>query len=102
MERSREYEDVAVALAEVRPVPRDDFAAELDELVAAGFPRKSRFGRLHAIAVRLRGLSPQRRLVASGAAALTAIAIATVVISNTGSDPAPIALEQHTTRQPSG
>jgi hypothetical protein len=101
MERSREYEDVAVALAEVRPVPRDDFAAELDELVAAGFPRKSRFGRLHAIAVRLRGLSPQRRLVASGAAALTAIAIATVVISNTGSEPAPIALKQHAAKQSS-
>ena len=101
MERSRDYEDVAVALAEVRPAPRDDFTAELDELVAAGFPRKSRIGRLQAILVRFRELSPQRRLVASGAAALSAIAIATVVISNTGSDPAPIALEQHATRQAS-
>lgn len=102
MERSKEYEDVAVALAEVRPTPRTDFAAELDELVAAGFPRKSRFGRLQTIAVQVRGLSPQRLLVASGATALAAIAIATVVISNTGSDPAPIALEQHATRQSSG
>ena len=42
MERSSEHKDVAVALAEVRPTPRDNFAAELDELVAAGFPRKSR------------------------------------------------------------
>jgi hypothetical protein len=102
MERSSEYEDVAVALAEVRPIPRTDFAAELDELVAAGFPRKSRFGRLQAVVARFRELSPQRRLVASGATALAAIVIATVVISNTGSDPAPIALEQHATRQSSG
>jgi Domain of unknown function (DUF4349) len=99
MERSREYDDLAIALAEVRPTPRSDFEAELDELVAAGFRRKSRSGRLQAIVVRFRELSPQRRLIASGAAALTAIAIATVVISNTGSDPAPIAL--HTTRQSS-
>ncbi|HXS34794.1 MAG TPA: DUF4349 domain-containing protein [Solirubrobacterales bacterium] len=101
MERSREYEDLAVALAEVRPAPREDFAAELDQLVAAGFPRKTRLGRLRAIVVRFHGLSLQRRLVASGAAALTAIAIATVVVSNTGSDPAPIAFEQHATKQSS-
>jgi hypothetical protein len=101
MERSKQYEDVAVALAEVRPTPRADFAAELDELVAAGFPRKSRFGRLQTIAARVRGLSPQRLLVASGATALAAIAIATVVISNTGPDSAPIALEQPVTRQSS-
>lgn len=100
MERSSEYDDLAIALAEVRPAPRDDFATELDELVAAGF-RKARIGRLQAIVMRLRELSPQRRLVASGAVALTAIAIATVVISNTGSDPAPIALEQHATKQSS-
>ena len=105
MERSRKHDDLAVALAEVRPTPRTSFEAELDELVAAGFPRKSRIGRLQAIVAGFRGLSPQRRLVASGAAALAAIAIATVVISNTGSGPAPIAvapLEQHATRQSSG
>jgi len=101
MERSSEYEDLAVALVEVRPVPRAEFAAELDVLVAAGFPSKSRIGRLQAIVMRFRGLSPQLQLVASGAAALTAIAIATVVISNTGSDPAPIAFEQHATKQSS-
>jgi hypothetical protein len=101
MERSRDYEDLALALAEVRPAPRAEFAAELDELVAAGFPRKSRFGHLQTIAARARGVAPQRLLVASGATALAAIAIATVVISNTGSDPAPIALEPHSTRQAS-
>jgi hypothetical protein len=102
MERSNEYEDVAAALAEVRTAPRAGFAAELDELVAAGFPRKSRLGRLQAISARVRGLSPQRLLIASGATALVAIAIATAVISSTGPVPAPIALEQHATRQTSG
>jgi hypothetical protein len=105
MERSRRHDDLAVALAEVRPNPRTGFEAELDELVAAGFPPKSRIGRLQAIVAGFRGLSPQRRLAASGVTALAAIAIATVFISNTGSDTAPIAvapLEQHATRQSSG
>jgi hypothetical protein len=93
---------VAVALAEVRPVPRADFATELDELVAAGFPRRPRLGSspLAALAARLRAASPQRLLFASGSAALAAIAIATVVVANNGSDPGPIALE-HATRQSS-
>jgi hypothetical protein len=95
MERSREYEEVAIALAEVKPAPRAGFAAELDELVAAGFPRKSRFGRLQTIKARVRGLSPQRLLVASGATALAAIVIATVVVANVGSGPGPVAVEQH-------
>jgi hypothetical protein len=96
MERSREYEDVAVALAEVRPVPREDFAAELDELVAAGFPRSPRFGGslLAAIATRFRGPSPRRLLLAAGSTALAAIAIATVVLAGKDSSPAPVALDR--------
>jgi hypothetical protein len=95
MERSNEYDDVAVALAEVRPAPRAGFAAELDELVAAGFPRKSRFGGLQTIAAQMRGFSPQRLLVASGATALAAIAIATVVVTSVDSGSGPIAMKQH-------
>jgi hypothetical protein len=93
MERSREFEDVAVALAEVRPTPRADFAAELDELLAAGFPQRSRFGRppLPALATRLRGLSPQRLLFTTGGTALAAIAIATVVVASVDSGPGPTA-----------
>jgi len=100
MERSREYEDVAVALAEVRSTPREDFAAELDELVAAGFPRRSRFGSLPlaGLAARLRATPPQRLLFASGSAALAAIAIATVLVASHDSSHAPIALDSE--RQP--
>lgn len=96
MERSKEYEDVAVALAEVRPTPRTDFAAELDELVAAGFPQRSRFSGspLAALTARLRAVTSQRLLFTTGSAALAAIAIATVVVASNDSSPGPVALEQ--------
>jgi hypothetical protein len=102
MERSSEYEDVAFALAELKPTPRAGFAAELDELVAAGFPRKSRFGGLQTIATWVRGLSPQRLLVASGATALAAIVIATVVVAANDSARRPVALDsrQRVERRP--
>lgn len=95
MERSNEHEDLAIALAQVRPIPRDDFAAELDKLVAAGFPRRSRFGGspLAALAGRLRAASPQRTLLAAGSTALAAIAIATVVVASNDSAPGPVALD---------
>lgn len=93
MERSSDHNDLATALAEVRPAPRDAFAGELDERVAAGFPRHSRLddSPLSAIAAWLRARSPQRLLFVGGTAALVAIAIATVVVSsNPGpSDPQP-------------
>jgi Domain of unknown function (DUF4349) len=95
MERSREYEDLAVALAEVRPLPRDDFAAELDKQVAAGFPRRPRSGGspLAALGARLRAASPPRLLFATGSTALAAIAIATVVVASNDSVPGPVALD---------
>jgi hypothetical protein len=97
MERSREYEDLAVALAEVRPTPRADFQAELDELVAAGFPRRSRFGRspLPALAKRFRKLAPQRLLLTTGGTALAAIAVATVVVASVDTGSEPVAPEHH-------
>ncbi|HEY0392336.1 MAG TPA: DUF4349 domain-containing protein [Solirubrobacterales bacterium] len=95
MERSSEYEDLAVALAEARPVPRADFATELDELVAAGFPRPSRFGgRLTSIAARFRLPSPRRPLLAAGATALAAIVIATVIVASNESASRPVALNR--------
>jgi hypothetical protein len=95
MERSRDHEDVAIALAEVRPAPRDDFAAELDQLVATGFPRRARSGSspLAALGKRLRAASPQRLLFATGSAALAAIAIATVIVASNDPAPAPMALD---------
>jgi hypothetical protein len=103
MERSREYEDIAVALAEVRPAPRADFATELDELVAAGFPRRSRLGGppLATLTARFRMPSSRRLLFAAGSTALAAIAIATVIVANNDSPPGPVALDSRPrTEQP--
>src|SRR6188768_723599 len=87
MERSSDHNDLATALAEVRPAPRDAFAEELDERVAAGFPRRSRLddSPLAGFAAWLRALSPQRLLFAGCATALAAITIATVVVASGGS-----------------
>ncbi|HUC07573.1 MAG TPA: hypothetical protein VMR96_05745, partial [Solirubrobacterales bacterium] len=89
MERSSDHNDLATALAEARPVPRDAFARELDERVAAGFPRRSRLdgSPLAGLAAWVRALSPQRLLFAGGSAALAAIAIATVVVASSGPGP---------------
>jgi hypothetical protein len=89
MERSSDHNDLATALAEVRPAPRDAFAEELDERVAAGFPQRSRLGNspLAGFAAWVRTLSPQRLLFAAATAALAAIAIATVVVASGSSGP---------------
>jgi hypothetical protein len=102
MERSRDYDDIAVALAEARPSPRPDFTAELDALVASGFQPtpNGRRNPLTALASRLRGLSPQRLLFSAGGTALAAIAIATVIVA--GSDHGqPPAFNQPATEQSS-
>jgi hypothetical protein len=103
MERSREYEEVAAALATVRPAPRPDFAAELDERVNAGFPRQPRTGRspLPGLAARLRRPSLRSSILAGGATALAAVAIATAIVTSTDSDPRPVAVRpQHTATPP--
>lgn len=89
MERSEDHNDLATALAEVRPAPHDDFAQKLDRRVAAGFPRRSRLAgsSLAGFAAWIRGLPPRRLLFAGSATALAAIAIATVVIAGGGSGP---------------
>src|SRR4051812_16202692 len=78
-------------LQALRPTPGPQFAAELDERAAAGFPRRSRlpqpsFGRLHAF-------PPRRLLLSGGGLALLAIAAATVlVVSNSDSSRRPHAV----------
>jgi hypothetical protein len=83
-------------LRALRPTPRPEFAAELDERAAAGFPRRGRtsaatmpFARL---ADRWRALSPRRRLVPVLTIALAALVVATAAIaisqSGTKSNPA--------------
>lgn len=70
-------------LQALRPTPRPQFAAELDERAAAGFPRRSRARRLSL--ARLRSLEPRRALVVASGTAIALIAIATAVaISNQG------------------
>jgi hypothetical protein len=98
MERSSDHNDLATALAEVRPAPRDAFVEELDERVVAGFPRRSRLAGspLAGFAAWIRGVTPRRLLFAGSATALAAIAVATVVIASNGSTPQPgqIALDR--------
>ncbi len=95
MERSRDYDDIAAALAETRPSPSPDFTAELDALVATGFQPAphSRRNPLTALAARLRELSPQRLLFTTGGTALAAIAIATVVVASVDSRSTPTVIE---------
>jgi hypothetical protein len=95
MERSREHDDLATALAEVRPAPRQTFTEELDERAAAGFPRRSWLDgtALAGLVEQLRGLAPQRLLFAGGIGALAAIAIATVRVTNLNSGSGPVALD---------
>jgi hypothetical protein len=89
MERSRYHDKIATALAEARPAPRDAFAEELDQRVAAGFPRRSHLdgSPLAGFAAWVRALPPRRLLFAGGTTALVTIAIATVVVASGGSAP---------------
>ncbi len=99
MERSRDHDEIATALAEARPAPRDDFAEELDERVSAGFPRRSRASRfpLARLADRIGAHSPMRLSFAGAAVALVAIAVATVLIDNSGSRSRTIAIDSGAT-----
>lgn len=95
MERSRGHDEIATALAEARPAPQQAFAQELDQRVAAGFPRRSRFSRspLAGLGHRIGARSPMRLSFAGAAVALVAIAIATAVIANSDSGSSPIAID---------
>jgi len=80
METPRDRDDrLAEDLRALRPTPHPQFAAELDERVAAGFPRRSRLrlpslNRMHAIRLR-------RLLIPAGGIAVLAIAVTTAVIA---------------------
>jgi hypothetical protein len=95
MERSRDHDKIATALAEARPAPREAFAEELDERVTAGFPRRSRVARslLTGFAQWTGTRSPMRLSFAGATVGLLAIAIATVVIASSDSGSRPIAID---------
>jgi hypothetical protein len=76
METPRD-DQLAEDLRALRPTPRPEFAAELDERAAAGFPRRSRMPRLSP--GRLRTLSPRRLLLPAGGFAV-AVALVTAVL----------------------
>lgn len=79
-----ENDQLAAALESLRPAPSPAFAAELDQRVAAGFPRRpgdsaSPLGRLHDW---LQSLQPRQALIPAGAVALLAIVVATAVVAS--------------------
>ena len=82
METPRD-DQLAAELRELRPTPRPEFAAELDQRAAAGFPRRSRWPRFSS--GRLRGVPPRRLLLPAGGLAIVAIAAVTVIVSTTES-----------------
>jgi hypothetical protein len=88
MEPYRDDPNLTAALRALRPAPRSEFAAELDALAASGFPPGGRFaGSLARLTSRLRSKPPRRLLAPAGAFALTAIVVATAVVSVTESGP---------------
>jgi hypothetical protein len=95
MEPYKDDKDLAAELRALRPEPRQEFSAELDERAAAGFPRRSsRAGSpLAGLLSRLRAVPPRRLALSAGATALAAVAAATVVVavSEPGNDSASLA-----------
>jgi len=78
--------EFAAALREMRPTPRPEFAAELDQRAAGGFPRDSRRGKaLAALREWLASSTPRRLIVPAGAFAVAAVVIATAVVAMTES-----------------
>ncbi|MFL5898730.1 MAG: hypothetical protein ACJ76D_09765 [Solirubrobacterales bacterium] len=82
------HDDELIAdLRALRPTPRPQFAAELDERAAAGFPRRSRLLQRGApalfTAMRNKGPADFRRLAAAGGrVAILVIVIATGVVAS--------------------
>lgn len=74
-------------LRALRPTPRPEFTAELDERAAAGFPRRSSASAtpFAALADRWRALTPRRRLIPVLGVAVAVLVVATAVVGIVGS-----------------
>jgi hypothetical protein len=84
METPKDRDDrLAEELRAMRPTPRPEFTAELDERAAAGFPRRSRLPR-PSVPFDLQSLRPRQLMLASGAVALLAIVVATALVATSG------------------
>jgi hypothetical protein len=79
MEPNRDDQLIA-DLQALRPTPRPQFAAELDERAAAGFPRRSAAGRLEQLRAWLGSLSVRQILVPTGGLAALVIAVVTAAL----------------------
>jgi hypothetical protein len=77
MDSSKDDAKLTALLEELRPTPREQFAAELDQRAAAGFPRRSR---LAALRERLRTTPPRKVLLPVGAAATTILVLGAVIV----------------------
>jgi len=89
MSSSEDRFDLPAELRALRPEPRPQFTAELDERAAAGFPSRRRSsGAFRHLADRFR-IAPRRLMAPAAGVALATIAIATVVVINSegSSDP---------------
>jgi hypothetical protein len=75
MEPNRDDQLIA-DLRALRPTPRPQFAAELDERAAAGFPRRSRLSRL---GLSLPSLPAKRMLIPASGVAVVLIAVVTAL-----------------------
>jgi hypothetical protein len=79
-------------LRALRPAPRPEFAAELDQRAAAGFPRRSPLG-IKGVPAFLtamrdkRPAHPKRLLLTAGGLALAAVAVATVLVVSNENEP---------------
>jgi hypothetical protein len=78
---------LAEELRALRPTPRPEFTAELDERAAAGFPRRSRLPRFSF--PRLRAIPARRLLLPAGGLALLAIVAATAVVATRDTEDTP-------------
>jgi hypothetical protein len=83
MEPFRDDNELAAELRARRPEPSREFATELDERAAAGFPRRSprSSSPLAGLLSRLREVPARRLAFSAGATALAAVTVATVVIA---------------------
>jgi len=83
MEPFRNDDELIAVLRAQRPEPSQEFAAELDERAAAGFPRRSARSSspLAGLFSHLRSVPPRRLAFSAGTTALAAVAAATVVVA---------------------
>ena len=96
MEPSKDDQLVAT-LESLRPAPSEEFAAELDERAAAGFPRRAGAASpWRRFLDRLRTAEPRRLLLPAGGVAVVAIAVATVAMVATSGGGGSAALESTT------